>query len=421
MNKIWEKSEMQSKFKNRFVTFISIIGIFLLVNNVHAAVWLLDPTVTLSYEYSENYRLDTVSALEDDVGTTTLSGEVAVKGKSERLDFLGLLRIDAPSYSGDDDDLSERNNQTVGLNTGYWLSDKNRVSLRSSYIRDTQIRDSQIEVDPEDFGDTGSLDPTLDVDQNLIRENVRRSRARVQPRWDFQFSEKTNFGIDYLYKDHSFSGSGSALLVEFESHAIAADIARKVTERDKVTFRISEERFEPDSFGPDQDIDTTEARIGWVHDFSETFRMDVTAGGYDSDFDNAIKSSDSGFVGNIGATKRAGLTSYRVNLEKRVAPTSSGRQVEVDELSLKVSHAFTEKLSFNFNGRYFDSETTDGSDGSSNRDYFSLKPGLSWRFLPSWVASASYSYEEEDPDDEPGDADSSTAFISISWSPPRQF
>ncbi len=421
MNKIWEKLEMQSKYKNRFVTFISIIGVFLFANNVQAAVWLLDPTVTLSYEYSENYRLDNVSALEDDVGTTTLSGEIAVKGKSERLDFLGLLRIDAPNYSGDDDDLSERNNQTVGLNTGYWLSDRNRVSLKSSYIRDTQIRDSQIEVDPEDFGDTGSLDPTLDVDQSLIRQNIRRERTKIRPRWDIQVSERTNIGFDYLYKDLSFSGSGSALLVESESHAIAADISRKISERDTISLRISEDRFEPDSNnGPDQDIDTTEARVGWVHAFSETFKMDLTAGGYDADFDNARRSSDSGFVGNIGATKNAGLTTYRINLEKRVTPTSSGRQVEVDELKLDVRRDITEKLSFRFLGRYFDSETTDGSDGNSNRDYFSLTPELSWRFLPSWVASAHYEYEEEDLDDG-GDADSNTAFISISWSPPRQF
>lgn len=418
MNRIWKKSVMQSKYKNQYISYISTIGIFLfLANNVHAAVWLFDPTITLSHEVSENYRLDTVSALEDDVDTTTLSGELALKGKSERLDFLGLLRIDAPNYSGDDDGLSDRNNQTFGLNTGYLVSDRNRVSLKSTYIRDTQIRDSQIEVAP---GDEGSLEPTQDVDINLVRENIRRVRTVINPRWDFQFNDRTIFGLDYKYKDHSFSGNGSRNLIEFESNTIAADIARNLTERDTVTFRVSEDYFQPDSIGPDQDIDTFEARVGWIHDFSETFQMDLTAGGYDSDFDNALKSSDSGFVGNIGATKRAGLTAYRINLGRRVTPTSAGRQVEVDELNLKIRHAITEKLSFKFGGRYFDSETTDGTAGSSNRDYFSLTPELSWRFLPSWVASAKYSYEEEDPDDE-GSADSNTAFISVSWSPPRQF
>ena len=421
MNRIWEKSAMQLKHRKQFFSFVGAIGIFLLLaNSVHAAVWLMDPTITLSHEVSENYRLDTVSALEDDVDTTTLSGELAIKGKSERLDFLGLVRIDTPNYSGDDDDLSEKNNQTFGLNTGYLLSDRNRASLKSTYIRDTQIRDSQIGIDPGDIGDDGSLDPTQDVDISLLRENIRRERTRVKPRWDFQLSDRTNIGLDYNYRDLSFSGNGSAQLIEFESHTIAADLARKISETDEVTFRISEDNFEPDSNGPDQDIDTFEARVGWVHDFSETFQMDVTAGGYDADFDNARKSSDSGFVGNIGATKRAGLTTYRINLGRRVTPTSSGRQVEVDELNLDVRHDITEKLSFRFDGRYFDSETTDGSAGNSNRDYYSLTPGLSWRFLPSWVASANYSYEEEDPDDE-GDADSSTAFISISWSPPRQF
>jgi len=416
MNNSLKKIYAQQRQKSLLKYFvISLCLVALLSTSASAAVWLFDPTVTLSQEYDDNYRLAPSSSNEDEVSTTRLSGELALKGKSERLDVKAILNLDAINYSGDDDNLDDRNNQSVRLTSAYRATERNSLSLRGNYFRDTIVRTTQSLFLPDD---DIPFDPDQDVDVNLVRDDARRTRFRISPGWNYRLSESTSLGLGYQYNDLSFSGEDTnSGLVESEQQGISANISRRVTEKDKVSVSISETYFRPDN---DRDVDTLQARLGWVHKFSESFEMNFTVGGRDSDFDNAQKSSDSGFVGNIGATKRTGRTTYRINIEQRENPSSSGNQVEVDEINVDIEHAITEKLTFSFEGRFFDTETTDDSNSNSNREYISFEPRLSWRFLPSWVAGAGYQYSEEDLDDG-GSGDSNAAFVNISWSPPRQF
>ncbi|MBT8112116.1 MAG: hypothetical protein KJO47_00415 [Gammaproteobacteria bacterium] len=423
MNSSLKKRCAQEIQRNLFTYFVrSIFLVALLSNSASAAVWLFDPTVSLSQEYDDNYRLATSSSNEDEVSTTKLSGELALKGKSERFDLKALLGLDAINYSGDDDNLDDKNNQSVRLTSSYRTTERSKFSLKGNYFRDTIVRttrflflsDDDIPFDPNE----DVFDPNEDVDVNLVRDDARRNRFTISPGWNYRLSEITSLGLGYKYNDLSFSGEDSnSGLVESDSQTIQANIKMQVTEKDMVTGRISESYFRPDN---DRDVDTLGVTLGWVHKFSESFEMDFTVGVRDSDFDNAQKSSDSGFVGNIGATKRTGLTTYRVNLERRENPSSSGNQVEVDQINVAIQRELTEKLTFSFAGRFFDTETTDDSNSNSNREYISFEPGLSWRFLPSWVAGAGYKYAEEDLDGG-GSGDSNGAFIKISWSPPRQF
>ena len=94
-------------------------GALFFTNIANAAVWLFDPSVRLEHSYDENFRLSTNSSQEDDVGTTRLVGELALKGKSERMDIKSFIRLDKAQYSGDDDNLSDRNNQLLGLRSKF--------------------------------------------------------------------------------------------------------------------------------------------------------------------------------------------------------------------------------------------------------------------------------------------------------------
>lgn len=419
MNSSLKNLDTQQRLTNLFGYFVKLTCLVaLLSNSASAAVWLFDPTVTLSQGYDDNYRLSTSSSNEDEVSTTKLSGELALKGKSERFDLKALLGLDATNYSGDDSDINDKNNQTLRLTSAYRATERNKLSLNGNILRDTILRTTRSIFDPQLTEDEVSFDPDQDVDANLVQDNVRRTRFNISSGWDYRLNESTSLGLGYTFRDLSFSGANNNLnLVESDSKSVRARIRTKLTEKDRITGAISETYFRPDN---DRDVDTLKLTLGWVHKFSETFEMDFTVGARDSDFDNVPKSSDTGFVGNIGATKRTALTTYRVNLERRENPSSSGNQVEVDEIKVDIKRALTEKLTFGFSGRFFDTETTNSTDSNSNREYISFEPELNWRFLPSWVAGVGYKYTEEDLDNG-GSGDSNAAFINISWSPPRQF
>ena len=405
--------------------FINLANFLLLIifsGTGSAAVWLYDPKITLSQDYNDNYRLTTDSSNEDEVWTTKLTGELALRGKSDRLDIEVLGRLDAINYSGDDDDLRDKNNQLLGLSSRYGVSERNTFTLDSIYRRDTILRNAQILVDPGDSGplpdDEILIDDTTDLDSELVRENIRRERLELNPGWGYRYDEKTNIGLEYTYFDVSFDGEEGTGLVESESHRIRGNLSRKLSEKNTLRFKASAGYFQPDN---NRDVDNYEVTAKLIRRFTETFSMDFEVGGRYSEFDDGNKSDDTGFVANIGASKRAERTRYRLFYRRDVAPSSSGDAIEVDEINADAVHALTEKLDLRIRASWVDTDTIDsGRDSSSDREIIRIQPSLNWRLSPNWVAGARYRYIEKDLD-RGGSGDSNTAFISISYSPPRQF
>ncbi len=414
-------TQLKKKYLYKAGLILLVSGLLLLffTNTTNAAVWLLDPTVTLEHSYDENFRLTTNSSQEDDVSTTRLVGELALKGKSERADILSYIRLDKIQYGGDDEDLTDRDNQLLGLRSKYKVSERNTFSLDGLLQRDSILRNAELQLNP---GDVDPINGGLlnDIDTVLVEEDVRRTRLRVRPRWVYRLNENTNLGLTYRYRDLDFSGDSGTDLVESESHSISTNIVRTISEKDRVWGSLSASFFKPDSIGPDRDTDTYGVNLGLIHRFSETLTMDISAGVRDSEFDNASKSSDSGFTANIGATKVSERTNYRVNFSRNVAPSASGNQVEFNEIDIDIEYAITSQLNFNFNTIWSDSDSTDDENTNNDREYIAISPGLNWRFSPSWVASTRYRYREKDLDNG-GSGDSSGAALNISYSPPRKF
>ena len=149
--------------------------------------------------------------------------------------------------------------------------------------------------------------------------------------------------------------------------------------------------------------------------------MDIEVGGRYSEFDEGNKSDDTGFVANIGATKRAERTRYRIFYRRDVAPSGSGNAVEANEINANAIHALRENLDLELTAVWLDTDTIDsGRNSSSDRELIRIQPSLKWRFSPNWVAGASYRYRNKDLDNG-GSGDSNSAFISVSYSPPSQF
>ena len=232
MNSSLKKLCAQRLQRCLFAYFVKpICLVAFLSNSASAAVWLFDPTVSLSQEYDDNYRLATNSSNEDEVGTTTLSGELALKGKSERFDLRALLGLDAIQYSGDDDDIDDRNNQSLRVTSAYSATERNRFTFKGNIFRDTLLRSTQSIFDP--LPDDGiGFDPNQDVDANVVRDSARRERFRFNPGWNYRLNESTSLGLNYTYRDVSYSGDDfDSGLVDSDLQVIGANISKRVSEK----------------------------------------------------------------------------------------------------------------------------------------------------------------------------------------------
>lgn len=410
---------------------IAAIFIFVFSDTASSAVvWLVDPSVTVEHEYDDNFFLSSDSSNEDQVQTTTLTGELAFRGKSDRLDMETLLRLDKVNYNGDDDRLNDRDNQFLGISSKYAVNNRNTASLNARVNRDTLVRTNTVALSPEGFvnpDDIGIVDSD-DVDINLVDVNVRRTRFSVNPRWSHSFSDRSMGTLGYEYNDVSYSDDSETGLTEFDRQLVRGGYRYRLSEKNLLTAGISAGFFRPDNNANNvnaTDSDTYEARAGVVHQYSETLQLDFSLGGRYTEFDSTPtrgSSDSSGLVGNIGATKSTGLTTYRVNLERSVRPSSTGNEVETDRLTLDVRRAISETLNFNLRANAFETENIGSNSSNSGRDYLSLEPELSWQFLRSWNASLGYRYRYRDIDDDiNGSGDSNSAFINFSYLPPRRF
>ncbi len=419
---------MQINSHSRKIQKHLIIGIFnavclaaMLPKSANALEWLLDPRVTLEQGYDDNFFLDSNSSLEDEVSTTNLTGELALRGKSDRTEIETLARIDVVNYGGDDERLDEKGNQLFSLSSLHSITDRNGLKFDADLTRDTITRTEAIVVDPGDIGigpDGELVDDVGDTDINLVGVNVRRSRFTLNPGWNFRFSQRTNGSLEYRYTDVSYSNDRDTGLEEFDQQNLIGSLRYRISEKSTITGQISAGFFRPDD---NQDVDTYEARLGFLHRLSETLQLDFAVGPRYSDFENSIESSDSGVVASIGATKNAGLTTYRVDLRRQVNASGSGNQVETDTLNLNIRRALSPTLDFRLLARVFETENTDDdTNSSSDREFIQIEPGLNWQFAPSWSAGLSYKYREIDRDIG-GTGDSNAAFFSISYLPPRQF
>ena len=329
---------------------ISIVKITCLVpllpNTASALEWLFDPRVTLEQGYDDNFFLDSNSDREEEVSSTILTGELALRGKSERTDVEALLGLDAVNHGGDNDRLDDKGNQLLGLSALHKVSDRNEFTFDARLFRDTITRTEAIIVEPQDvlIGEDGVLiDDEGDVDVNLVDDNVRRTRFTINPGWSYRFSERTQGSLKYKYTDVSYSGDRGTSLVEFDKQNLTGRLRYRLSEKSTITGTVDAGFYRPDS---NQDVDTYEAKLGLIHNFSETLKLDFTVGPRYSEFENSIDSSDTGVVANIGATKIAGLTTYRVNLERRVNPSGFGNQVETDTITFNVKRDLSPTLDF---------------------------------------------------------------------------
>lgn len=412
------------KQKTQKHLFISIVKITCLVtllpNTASALEWLFDPRATLEQAYDDNFFLDSESSREEEVSSTILTGELALRGKSERTEIEALAKIDAVNHGGDNDRLDDRGNQLLGLSSFHDVSDQNALTFDAQLFRDTITRTEAIIVDPQDvvIGEDGVLiDDEGDIDVNLVDQNVRRTRISINPGWNYRFSERTKGTLQYKYTDVSYSNDRGTNLEEFDSQSLIGRLRYRLSEKSTFTGLVGAGFFRPDN---NQDVDTYELKLGLLHRFSETLQLDFGVGPRYSEFENSNESSDSGVVANIGATKNSGLTTYHVNLERQVYPSGSGNQVESDVLTLNIKRDLSPTVDFKMLTRAFKTDNTDDINSSSDRDYISIEPRLNWQFATSWSAGLSYRYREIDRDNG-GSGDSSAAFINISYLPPRQF
>jgi hypothetical protein len=385
---------------------ICLFTVPFLADAAFAQAWIVSPSISLSQEYEDNYRLESDSPT-DQVFTTVLTGSVEASRLTEIWDLRAFARYDALHYEGDDDDLADKHNQFAGIGSLY-KTELGEWQLDGSYRRDTIQRTLDILIDPgEVVIDTGE-----DIDENLSRRQIRRERILIQPSWRRNLTELMEVELAYEFNDTSYDEPEEINIIDFTEHTAAAELFRDISPLTTVNATVDANFYRGDE---DREFDNYSFLAGADHEFSELTRAGFALGFRFTSFDTPDENGDeTGLVGRVYGERRAESSRVRAEYSRQLRPSGAGELLETDLVTLRLTQDLRPKLDLLLQGRFFRNRSdVEGSD--NDRYYASFEPGLSYAFTQDLSVDVFYRYEWEDRDQVDDSATNHGAFISLNY------
>lgn len=372
-----------------------------------ADAWQINPTLTLRQSYDDNFRL---TERKDKVWGTNLIASVKLSRLTEDLDINGLVRLDFVKYSGDTDNISDKNNQLFSFNIDkkYALD---RLQLRTLLRRDTLLRSVQLYFDPGEV----EIEPGIGVNSAVVPRNVRRSRTIIRPSWDHQITERLNGGLEYRYEGVTYDNIGQGeQLLDYRTHTVYARSQYALSERHQLVGSLATSKFDPDQTPTSYNV---ALRLGIHGQLSETQNYGLEIGPRYSRVGRDGQSDDT----DLGASALAfvelkqEVTRYRAQYEHRLRPSSNGKVLETDELILNAYHSLSPRIRVSMRTRMYATGALGTSSGGTVKNYIQAAPTLTYVIDPDWRVQLSYRFTTIERNNQSREY-SNAGFISLNYS-----
>ncbi|MFK7997562.1 MAG: hypothetical protein AB8B87_25780 [Granulosicoccus sp.] len=128
-----------------------------------------------------------------------------------------------------------------------------------------------------------------------------------------------------------------------------------------------------------------------------------------------------GWLASINLAYDVGATRYEGRYAVDVKPSSSGTQVETNELTGKMERVLSPRLDFSFRARAFEPDRL----GARQQDRFarrfiSFEPRIQWKYSRNWTVSAAFRYRRQKARIDPVAAESNAILLAIKYTPPSE-
>lgn len=362
------------------LTLLSGLALAILCHPVQAEQWLLDRSVWLQTEYSDNIRL--LPGVKDDTfGLTGGFDFQATKASEVReLD----LRALASGTLYNNSEIPNDGFVLLGLGYSKQTSERSTLGVEANYVNDSTL---------DNIADQ-TFDPG-DIDSGITSLRVRRNRFDIAPSWTYDLTERSGFelGYDLLAVDYG-SGKEEADLDNYTYQTGSVRWFSRLTET--TTLNATVQPFYYSSPDADADFNGGTLRAGLEHRFSKSLFGDFNVGGYTTDFDVGGDSErDSGAVFNASLVNRSERSRLRALIGRDLLPSGSGQMREADQILLSAKRSLTQRLDFGLRSRFLRTKNV-GVGSANERRYVLVEPTFAWRLNERLDLLASYRYRSKD-------------------------
>jgi hypothetical protein len=104
-----------------------------------------------------------------------------------------------------------------------------------------------------------------------------------------------------------------------------------------------------------------------------------------------------------------------------VEPSSSGAQVETQELTGDVFRVLNPRLNFSLRTRAFEPDRLGANESDRfARRFISIEPKIEWKYSRNWTVSAAYRYRRQKARIDPVSAESNAILLALKYTPPSE-
>lgn len=345
--------------------------------------WEVTPTLTLRQSYDDNFRLNDD---KDKVWGTNLIGSLRVNRATEDLDINGLLRLDLVKYTGDTDNISDKNNQLFALNIDKrYTLDQFRV--QGLFRRDTLLRRLRVHFEPTDV----STEPAQGVDTAVVPENVRQSVFIVNPSWTRKMTERLSSDLRYRFQNRSFENvDATQQLIDSRTHEVQGGFNYRLTEITDGLANITLQRFDPDQNPTTHNVSL---RLGVTGDWDETRSYGIEIGPRYTQVARRGESDENDFgIGWLAflETDLGEETRYRLEYERSLRASSNAKILETDDVSFNVFHSLTPRVELSMRSRLYTTNALGTSSSGTVKYGARVAPQLTYLISEHWDVDIGY-------------------------------
>ena len=401
---------------------------------VFAAEWSVEPSVSARSGYNDNYRLTTAD--HDSVWEADVTPAVKFGVSTENQGLFGNTDVSIRRFYGgsgaNSSSVLDREDYHFKVNS-YQQTERNKFGANIDFTRDS------------------TLDTELTQTGQVVDNLATRTSTILNPTWTRSLDEKTRLDMEYEFNRVEYSDMvGQSNLVNYDYNTLSASLLRQFTPRTQATLSTSFSRYLPET---NLNSDTYAIQAGLTRQHSETLSTSWLAGWRNTNSDTLVPTgfcvgadpgssfpkctggfpiqtgTDTDQVSNTGAVYAASITktlergNLGASLSRRATPSGTGGILDTTRLTLTGEHRFTETLRSNLSINYYTQDTIVNSSGGSEvkpRNFFRIRPTLTWQFQREWLLTGEYQYSAND------NANSSTAtqnavYLTLTYRPTKIF
>jgi hypothetical protein len=378
-----------------------------------AQAWIFDPRVELQGIYNDNFRLVSERGQEIEVEGGALDALITARKEGQAWMMEATPHI-ARTFFPD---------QTSEEYTDYFFDFRgNRRTQRTTSAVLFQFADQSVVTSELALADFPGIDlgQSVSGDAGEVSIRNRRTLYSVQPSFEFDWTERRHLTLDAHFTDVSFDNTLFEQ-VGYRDIGGGAGVRWDLTQRATFSVDVVGAQYSPDDGSEDT---TTAGLMGeWRMRPSEVMSYYVRLGGNHSERDataTSAKVSTASFNGGVGVAWTYQVTSFVIDALRSTSPSSQGSVVNRDELRLRLTRAFSPKVSAFAAARGIRTSGVDTDiDDVRERKYYTGTTGLEWRLTRQVALEAAYEYKWQKYEGDLNEASSNDVRLSVIYQPRR--